>query len=74
MVKYLWSSKCTTRHYTAVGIPQVYWYGTEAKHNVMALELLGENLEGVFKVSGKKLSLKCVVLLGMQMVTHRLMR
>eukprot|EP00826_Nyctotherus_ovalis_P053331 TRINITY_DN690_c0_g1_i7.p1 TRINITY_DN690_c0_g1~~TRINITY_DN690_c0_g1_i7.p1 ORF type:complete len:282 (-),score=37.74 TRINITY_DN690_c0_g1_i7:118-963(-) len=34
----------------------------------MALELLGENLEGVFKVSGKKLSLKCVVLLGMQMI------
>ena len=28
-----------------VGIPKLYWYGTEGDYNILAMEILGLNLE-----------------------------
>ena len=31
-----------------VGIPKVYWYGEEGGNNIMAMELLNENIEEIY--------------------------
>ena len=40
-----------------VGIPKLYWYGSEGDYNIMAMDFLGSNLEELFKEVGGKLSL-----------------
>ena len=37
-----------------VGFPKLYWFGREGDYNLMALELLGENLEEVMKQQPEK--------------------
>ena len=46
----------------------MYWFGTEGKHNIMIMELLGKSLEDLFKRCHKKLSLPTILALGEQMV------
>ena len=51
------------------GIPRIISYVEEGDYNIMIMELLGKSLEGVLKQSpGKKLSLKTICLLGIEML------
>lgn len=52
-----------------VGIPKVYHSGTEGDYNVMMMELLGPNIDELFKYAKKKFTLKTVLLLADQMVS-----
>ena len=49
-------------------IPQVYYYGVEGKNNIMVMDLLGSSLEDNFNNSGKKLSMKTVLMVADQMI------
>ncbi|CDW91547.1 casein kinase i [Stylonychia lemnae] len=46
------------------GIPKLFWYGSEGDYNIMAMELLGSNLEDLMKECGGKLSLQAVLLIA----------
>ena len=51
------------------GIPRIISYIEEGDYNIMIMELLGKSLEGLLKASPeKKLSVKTVCLLGIEMV------
>jgi len=58
--------KCLSKR--IVGIPKLYWSGSEGKYNVMVMELLGPSLENLFESNRGKFSLKTTLLLGDQMV------
>ena len=47
-----------------MGIPSVRWYGVEGDYNVMVIDLLGKSLEDLFNDSGRRLSLKSVLMLA----------
>ena len=51
------------------GIPRIFSYIEEDDYNIMIMELLGKSLEGLLKQSlEKKLSLKTICLLGIEML------
>jgi len=51
-----------------VGIPLVYWYGSEGEYNVMVMDLLGPNLEELFVCAKRKFTLKTILLIADQTV------
>lgn len=51
------------------GIPAIKWSGVNGEDNVLVLDLLGPSLEDLFVYSGRKFSLKTVLMLADQMVT-----
>ena len=53
----------------AVGIPKLLWYGSEGDYNILAMDLLGANLETLKKEMGGKFSLQTTLLLAEQMVS-----
>jgi len=53
-----------------VGAPNVHWHGVEGDSNVMVLDLLGPSLEELFNSCSRKFSLKTVLMLADQMLTH----
>lgn len=63
---YLWfhSESSVLAH----AIPQVTYYGIEGNKSVMIMDLLGPSLETLFNKCNKKLSLKTVLMIGIQMV------
>ena len=47
-----------------IGIPKLYYYGTEGDYNVLAMELLGPSLEDLMHRCGGRLSMKTVLMLA----------
>jgi serine/threonine protein kinase len=50
------------------GLPKVHEFFHTRNHNVLVLELLGHDLETLFRKCGKKFSLKTVLYIGMQLI------
>lgn len=55
------------------GIPLVKSYGYSGNWNVLVMELLGKSLDDYFSKHKEKLSLKTVLMIGMQMVSKILL-
>ncbi|KAF8340154.1 kinase-like domain-containing protein [Amanita rubescens] len=54
-----------------IGMPLFLWYGsTGYGHNALVLELLGSSLEELFNLCNRKFTLKTVLLLADQMISH----
>jgi len=49
-----------------IGIPSIYYYGTEGDYNVMVIDLLGSSLEDHFNFCKRKFTIKTVLLLSEQ--------
>lgn len=54
-----------------VGVPQVLWCGSTSTCHVMVMELLGESLETLYNLCGRRFSLKTVTMLAIQLL-HRI--
>lgn len=52
-----------------IGVPLVYWFGTEWGYDVLVIDLLGPSLGGLFEICKQKFSLKTVILLADQLVS-----
>jgi len=53
-----------------IGVPEVFWSGTDMEYNVMAIELLGSSVEDIFRSVGRRFSMKTVLMLGDQMLNR----
>ena len=53
-----------------VGFPKIFWVGQENRANYMVMELMGPSLEDLYFMCEKTFSLKTVLMLADQMVTH----
>ncbi len=51
-----------------VGFPQVYWHGQQDDYTVLVFELLGPNLEDVFRFCCNQFSLKTTLMLADQLL------
>jgi len=50
------------------GLPHVYYTAREGEFTYMVMDRLGSSLEDLFVKCGRKLSLKTVLMIGIQMV------
>jgi len=51
-----------------VGVPSVFWFGTEGNYNALVLERLGPSLHEIFYRCNSKFSLRTILLLADQLV------
>ena len=51
-----------------VGIPKLFWYGTEGLYNILVIELLGPSLEDLFNYCNKQFSLNTSLKLAEEIV------
>jgi casein kinase 1 len=71
------TAQCDARPYFyafcwyTVGVPQVHHFGQEGLHNVLAIDLLGPNLEDLFDMCSRKFSIKTVCMAAKQMVSPK---
>ena len=53
-----------------VGIPYVFYYGTEGDYNVLIMELLGQNLDELASYCGGKFSIKTTLTIAVQALSR----
>ena len=53
-----------------IGIPKIYEFITSSKYNFMILELLGLNLDELFRICKKQFSKETILSLGLQMLNR----
>ena len=53
-----------------VGIPKLFWCGTQGNYNVLIIELLGPSLEDLFNYCNRKFSLKTTAMIAEQMISR----
>jgi len=51
-------------------IPRIHWCGSKPNSTFLVMELLGKNLEDLFKECNRKLSLKTILMLADQMIAN----
>lgn len=56
---------------SGIGIPHIYWCGTESCYRAIIMTLLGPSLEDLFNTCNRKFSLKTVLQLADQLVSIR---
>lgn len=52
----------------AEGIPNVYGFSMEGGYYLLVMDLLGESLEDLFAKRKRKLSIKTILMIGIQMI------
>jgi serine/threonine protein kinase len=52
------------------GIPEMKWYGKEIDYNILVMDYLGKSLEELFKENGRVFSLKCVLIIAIQLISR----
>ena len=52
------------------GVPWIMWSGKQGDYNVLVLDLLGPSLEDLLQMCNRHFSLKTVLLLADQLVSH----
>eukprot|EP00347_Sterkiella_histriomuscorum_P020683 403336876 len=55
------------------GIPKLLWFGQEGDYNILAMDLLGTNLEDLMKECGGKVSLQSNLIIADVLVNHQLL-
>ncbi len=46
----------------------MHWFGVAGEYNTMVMELLGQNLEGLFQFCTKNFTLKTILLVAIELV------
>jgi len=54
-----------------VGVPAAIWCGSNSNVHIMVMELLGDSLETLYNLCGRKFSLKTITMLAIQLL-HRI--
>jgi casein kinase 1 len=49
-------------------MPKIHWYGTEGEYKILVMDLLGNSLDQLFNLSGRKFTIKTTIVLGIQMI------
>ena len=55
---------------SGVGIPELYWSGTQGNYNILIIELLGPSLEVLFNSCNRKFSLKTTAMIADKMISR----
>lgn len=52
------------------GVPKLYTFTCDREYNILVIDLLGPSLEDLFVACGRKLSLKCVLMVADQLLSR----
>ena len=49
-------------------IPDIYWYGKAGEYSVLVMQFLGNSLDQLFNVCGRKFTIKTTIMVGIQLI------